>query len=63
MPTPKPLPFFCSTNSGHEHSTAWEAANCSRLHEALREALHDLECHEAVDYDVIWNDVHDAERR
>jgi hypothetical protein len=63
MPTPKPLPYFCSTNSGHEHSTDWEAANCSRLHQALTYALDDLACHEDVDYDVLYADVRDAERR
>jgi hypothetical protein len=55
--------YWCSTNSGHEHSSSWEAENCSRLHEALREVLHDLECYKAVDYDVLYDDVHDAERR
>jgi hypothetical protein len=32
----KPV-WYCTTNSGHEHSTSWEAENCSELHQALCE--------------------------
>lgn len=37
MDKPKNV-FYCSTNSGHEHSTEWEATNCTRLYELLKDA-------------------------
>lgn len=39
----KPLTYFCSTNSGHQHSTEWEAENCSDLHASLRRILSTFE--------------------
>jgi hypothetical protein len=52
-------PFYCSTNSGHEHSTAWEAQNCSELFAVLRvvvdEVIDYLETGEPMDVDNLFD--------
>ena len=34
--------FYCDAISHHEHSTPWEAENCSMLYKLLMEALMEL---------------------
>lgn len=52
--------YFCTTNSGHQHSTEWEAENCSTMHEALLEAAR---CLSVGKYDPAenWRQVFVAE--
>lgn len=50
--------WYCLTNSGHEHSTEWEAENCSQLYIALRDCQGCLEDgQDDMAYDNVVDDL------
>ena len=54
--TERRIPYYCTTNSGHEHSMAWEAENCSQLFETLQEAFRCAQ-EGVMDYDALYDAV------